>query len=38
MTDDGWGPGNGGVYEHGILTYAMGEYFTSPVTNACSNS
>jgi hypothetical protein len=28
MTKDGWGPGNGGVYEHGILTYALGEYFT----------
>jgi hypothetical protein len=26
MTTDGWGPGNGGVYEHGILTYALGEY------------
>ena len=28
MTQDGWGPGNGGVYEHGILTYALGEYYT----------
>jgi hypothetical protein len=28
MTEDAWGAGNGGVYEHGILTYAMGEYFT----------
>ena len=27
MTDNGWG-GNGGVYEHGILTYALGEYYT----------
>ena len=26
MTDNGWG-GNGGVYEHGILTYALGEYY-----------
>jgi hypothetical protein len=28
MTRDGWGPGNGGVYEHGIVTYALGEYYT----------
>jgi hypothetical protein len=28
MTEDGWGPGNGGVYEHGILTYALAEYYT----------
>ncbi len=27
MTDNSWG-GNGGVYEHGILTYALGEYYT----------
>ena len=27
MTKDGWG-GNHGVYEHGILTYAMGEYYS----------
>lgn len=27
MTDNGWG-GNGGVYEHAILTYALGEYYT----------
>ena len=27
LTKDGWG-GNHGVYEHAILTYAMGEYFT----------
>ena len=28
MTDGDWGPGNGGVYEHGILTYALAEYYT----------
>ena len=28
MTRDGWGAGNAGVYEHGIGTYALGEYFT----------
>jgi hypothetical protein len=28
MTAEDWGPGNGGVYEHGILTYALGEYYT----------
>lgn len=28
MTRDGWGGGNAGVYEHGIATYAMGEYYT----------
>jgi len=28
MTKDGWGPGNGGVYEHAICTYALGEYYT----------
>jgi hypothetical protein len=28
MTRDGWGSGNGGVYEHAIATYAMGEYYT----------
>lgn len=28
MTADGWGPGNGGVYEHAIVTYALGEYYT----------
>ncbi len=27
LTKDGWG-GNHGVYEHAILTYAMGEYFS----------
>ncbi len=27
MTDNSWGS-NGGVYEHGILTYALGEYYT----------
>ncbi len=27
LTKDGWG-GNHGVYEHGIGTYAMGEYYT----------
>jgi hypothetical protein len=27
MTRDGWGP-NSGVYEHGIATYALGEYYT----------
>lgn len=27
MTGNSWG-GNGGVYEHGILTYALGEYYT----------
>ena len=27
MTDGNWGPGNAGVYEHGILTYALGEYY-----------
>ncbi len=27
LTNDGWG-GNAGVYEHGIATYAMGEYYT----------
>ncbi len=27
LTKDGWG-GNAGVYEHGIATYAMGEYYT----------
>ncbi len=28
MTRDGWGSGNSGVYEHGIGTYALGEYYT----------
>lgn len=28
MTRDGWGSGNSGVYEHGIATYAMAEYYT----------
>jgi hypothetical protein len=28
MTKDGWGPGNGGVYEHAICAYALGEYYT----------
>ncbi len=28
MTKDNWGPGNAGVYEHAILTYALGEYFS----------
>ena len=28
MTDDGWGSGNSGVYEHAIATYALGEYLT----------
>jgi hypothetical protein len=28
MTRDGWGEGNAGVYEHGIATYAMAEYYT----------
>ncbi len=28
MTDAGWGPGNSGVYEHAIATYALGEYLT----------
>ena len=28
MTADGWGSGNAGVYEHGIATYALGEYYT----------
>ncbi len=28
MTADGWGAGNAGVYEHGIATYALGEYYT----------
>ena len=27
LTKDGWG-GNAGVYEHGIVTYAMGEYYS----------
>lgn len=27
MTEGAWG-GNGGVYEHGICTYALGEYYT----------
>ena len=27
LTKNGWG-GNGGVYEHAILTYAMAEYYT----------
>ena len=27
LTKDGWG-GNHGVYEHGIATYAMGEYYS----------
>ena len=27
LTKDGWG-GNAGVYEHGILTYAIGEYYS----------
>ena len=27
MTKDGWG-GNDGVYQHGIVTYAMGEYYS----------
>jgi hypothetical protein len=27
LTKDGWG-GHHGVYEHGIATYAMGEYYT----------
>lgn len=27
MTKGDWGPGNAGVYEHGILTYALGEYY-----------
>jgi hypothetical protein len=27
LTKDGWG-GNPGVYQHGILTYAMGEYYS----------
>lgn len=27
MTKDGWG-GHPGVYEHGIVTYAMGEYYS----------
>ncbi len=28
MTDADWGPGNSGVYEHAIATYALGEYLT----------
>ncbi|MEK0450886.1 MAG: hypothetical protein RL088_3154 [Verrucomicrobiota bacterium] len=28
MSRDGWGSGNAGVYEHGIATYALGEYYT----------
>jgi hypothetical protein len=28
MTAGGWGPGNAGVYEHAIATYALGEYRT----------
>lgn len=28
MTSDGWGPGNSGVYEHAIGTYALGEYYS----------
>ena len=28
MTRGDWGAGNAGVYEHGIGTYALGEYFT----------
>ncbi len=28
MTKDDWGTGNSGVYEHGIATYALGEYYT----------
>jgi hypothetical protein len=28
MTKEGWGGGNGGVYEHAIATYAMAEYYT----------
>jgi hypothetical protein len=28
MTPEDWGPGNAGVYEHGIATYALGEYVT----------
>ena len=27
LTKDGWG-GNNGVYEHAIMTYAMGEYYS----------
>ena len=27
LTKEGWG-GNAGVYQHGILTYAMGEYYS----------
>lgn len=28
MTRGDWGTGNAGVYEHGIATYALGEYYT----------
>ncbi len=28
MSGADWGPGNGGVYEHGIATYALAEYYT----------
>jgi hypothetical protein len=28
LTKEGWGGGNEGVYEHGIATYAMAEYYT----------
>jgi hypothetical protein len=28
MSREGWGSGNAGVYEHGIATYALGEYYT----------
>ena len=28
MTAPAWGPSNGGVYEHGICAYALGEYYT----------
>jgi hypothetical protein len=28
LTRDGWGEGIAGVYEHGIATYALGEYYT----------
>ncbi len=27
MSREGWGSGNAGVYEHGIATYALGEYY-----------
>jgi hypothetical protein len=28
MTDENWGPGNGGVYEHAIATYALAELYS----------